>query len=226
LQATVTTSYQVMDPSSKKVLLSLDPFILIGASGSFKYLTYLSSTNQQTSLFLTQHPKNTGFNQHLAWGRMLLVEAAAAEVWKNLISIEASQNASTSRRRNQEDLNDPTLDFEDTTNLYMEKFYQAHQPNLNYEKNFPIFIDPTDPNQYIPLMLATNTCVELIFANENLFRTWGLMGSKKCKINHETSGSNDVGKLLVNLLTSKNKVGSPSPSDGSQSSDSEKSWKS
>ncbi|KNZ44634.1 hypothetical protein VP01_8974g1, partial [Puccinia sorghi] len=82
-------------------------------------------------------------------------EAAAAEVWNHLISIEASRNASTSRRRNQEDLNDPTLDFEDTTNLYMEKLYQALQPNLNYEKDFPIFIDPKDPNRHIPLMLAT-----------------------------------------------------------------------
>ncbi|KNZ49234.1 uncharacterized protein VP01_5133g2 [Puccinia sorghi] len=157
-------------------------------------------------------------------------EAAAAEVWNHLISIEAGRNASTSRRRNQDDLNDPTLDFEDKTNLYMEKLYQAHQPNLKYEKDFPIFIDTTDPNRYIPLTLATvqawakalnsGTDGVSISSPPSSLRFVNL-SSKKCKINHETSGSNNVGQLLVNLLISKNKVGCPSPSDGSQSSDSE-----
>ncbi|KNZ57313.1 hypothetical protein VP01_218g11 [Puccinia sorghi] len=39
---------------------SIAQFILIGASGYFQYLPYLSSTNQHTSLFLTRHPTTTG----------------------------------------------------------------------------------------------------------------------------------------------------------------------
>ncbi|KNZ45760.1 uncharacterized protein VP01_7825g1 [Puccinia sorghi] len=132
-------------------------------------------------------------------------EAAPAEVWNHLISIEASQNASTSRRRNQEDLNDPTLDSEDTTNLYMENLYQAHQPNLKHGLRH-WYNSGTDG------VSISSPPSSLQFVN---------LSSKKRKINHETSGSNYVGQLLVNLLTSKNKVGSPSPSDGSQSSDSE-----
>ncbi|KNZ55220.1 hypothetical protein VP01_2736g3 [Puccinia sorghi] len=114
-------------------------------------------------------------------------EAAVAEVQNHLISmrqVKTLQLQGTGTKRTR-----MTLDFEDTTIIYMEKLYQAHQPNMKYEKDFPIFIDPTDPNQYIPLTLATvqawaealvcleffqNTCLDLIFANVNLCRTWGL----------------------------------------------------
>ncbi|KNZ57309.1 hypothetical protein VP01_218g7 [Puccinia sorghi] len=100
----------------------------------------------------------------------------------------------------------------------MEKLYQAHQPNLKYEKDFLIFIDPTDPNKYIPLMLATKLGADGVsissLPSSLLFYD---LSSKKHKIDHEKSSSKIVGQLLVNLLTSENQV--PSPSDGSQSSD-------
>ena len=67
------------------------------------------------------------------------------------MSAEAAHNALCSRRRITDASNDPTLQFEDTVNKHMESLHQHHQPNAKYKKDFPVFLHPTDPNQYIPL---------------------------------------------------------------------------
>ena len=73
-------------------------------------------------------------------------KVAATEVQNHLMSAEAACNASSSRRRITDASNDPTLQFEDTVNIHMESLYQRHQPNAKYEKDFPVFLHPNNPN--------------------------------------------------------------------------------
>ncbi|KNZ56959.1 hypothetical protein VP01_2279g3, partial [Puccinia sorghi] len=44
--------------------------------------------------------------------------------------------------------------FEDLINLYMEKLYKKHLPNKKKDSQFPVFIDPCNPNRYILLKMG------------------------------------------------------------------------
>ncbi|KNZ57265.1 hypothetical protein VP01_2199g1 [Puccinia sorghi] len=93
---------------------------------------------------------------------------AAVEAQNHLLSVEAARNASSSRRQIRENSNDsdhevsPSV-FEDSINLYMEIFYKKHLPNKKYDSQFPVFIDPCNPNRYILLSMgAVQTCARAL----------------------------------------------------------------
>ncbi|KNZ61460.1 uncharacterized protein VP01_13980g1, partial [Puccinia sorghi] len=84
---------------------------------------------------------------------------AAVEAQNHLLSVEVARNASSSRRQIRENSNNsdhevsPSV-FEDSINLYMEKLYKKHLPNKKYDSQFPVFIDPCNPNRYILLTMG------------------------------------------------------------------------
>ncbi|KNZ62057.1 uncharacterized protein VP01_1319g3 [Puccinia sorghi] len=76
----------------------------------------------------------------------------AVEVQNHLSTVEAAQHPSSSRCKNCDNSNKPDLGvFEDTINLYMEKLYIQHLPNLKYNK---VYINLGNPNHYFPLTIG------------------------------------------------------------------------
>ncbi|KNZ61657.1 uncharacterized protein VP01_1373g5 [Puccinia sorghi] len=158
-------------------------------------------------------------------GAMEKQAAVAVEVQNHLSTVEAAQQASLSRHRNCDDSDEPDLGvFEDTVNFHMEKIYSKHPPNLKYDRDFPVYIDPQNPNCYFPLTVGTvQTWAQVLNLGANGVYVFSpplsikfLLSSKKRKTT-QLFGSNEVVQLLRTLLGNKEEGGSPAKSDGNQS---------
>ena len=97
---------------------------------------------------------------------------AAAQIRHHVLTQEAAQQASSSKRKGPdgENLTETITpaDFR-PVNVYVDRIYSTHPPNVKYEKRLPVFLHPTDPNSYIPLTAAivqqwANALVSFTFA--------------------------------------------------------------
>ncbi|KNZ62077.1 uncharacterized protein VP01_1316g4 [Puccinia sorghi] len=124
-----------------------------------------------------------------------------------------------SRHRNCDNSDKTNLSvFEDTVNLHMEKIYSKNPSNLKYDWDFPVYIDPQNPNLYFPLTVGKNTGANgvSVFSPPLLIKF--LLSSKKRKTT-QLFGSKEVHvQLLGTLLRNKAEGGSPAQADGNQSS--------
>ncbi|KNZ47552.1 hypothetical protein VP01_6316g1, partial [Puccinia sorghi] len=153
-------------------------------------------------------------------GAMEKQAAVAVEVQNHLSTVEATRQASSSRHRNCDGSDEPDLGvFEDTVILHMEKIYSKHPPNLKYNRDFPVYIDPQNPNHYFPLTVGTpgfGANEVSVFSLPSSVKFLSL-SSKKRKTT-QLFGSNEVVHFLGTLLGNKAEGGSLAQSDGNQSS--------
>ncbi|PLW08670.1 hypothetical protein PCASD_24946 [Puccinia coronata f. sp. avenae] len=160
--------------------------------------------------------------------------AVEAEAEEHLLSAETARIASTSCPH--ADSQNPNLNlnannFEETINIRMEDIYQANPANAKYKKNIPVYLHPTDKNQYIPLTPGTTQ----IWSQALIEHMAGVsvssppsslkfvkLSSKKRRLNALIgSSSSEMGQVLAELLSNQNQPASPSGSDAVASSEDE-----
>ncbi|KNZ52446.1 uncharacterized protein VP01_3572g3 [Puccinia sorghi] len=114
--------------------------------------------------------------------------------------------------------------FESSINLYMEKLYKKHLPNKKYNIQFPVVINPCNPNCSILLTMgavqtwacALNTGTPGMLINSPPASLQYLNLESKKQKNHLSSSSSEMGDILMQLLASKQKKSNTSDSDDSK----------
>ncbi|WAQ89041.1 hypothetical protein PtA15_10A464 [Puccinia triticina] len=76
---------------------------------------------------------------------------AIIEVKNHLLTVEAAQKASSSHPAPDHPADIITPNRFNPINIHMNNIYAAHPPNAKYHKTLPAYINPTDPNRFIPL---------------------------------------------------------------------------